>query len=112
MPEPVAEAVPAASDPILDRLKTAFPDAVTATSRDRGDASATIAAQRIADVARFVRDDPALRFDMPVDVTAVDYLGQQTRFEVVYHLYSTVHHQRLRLKARVPEDNPSLPSVT
>ncbi len=112
MAEPAAETTPAPSDPILDRLKTEFADAITATSRHRGDASATVAPHRIADVARFVRDDPALRFDMPMDVTAVDYLGQRPRFEVVYHLYSTVHHQRLRLKARVPEDNPSLPSVT
>lgn len=98
--------------PILDRLRAQFADDLTATSVYRGDISASVVPQRIADVARFVRDDAALRFDLPVDVTAVDYLGQQPRFEVVYHLYSTKHHHRLRLKARVPEDNPTIPSVT
>jgi NADH dehydrogenase I D subunit len=112
MAEPVVESSPVPAHPILDRLQAQFPQDVTATSLYRGDVSASIAPERILDVARFVRDDPALCFDMPLDVTAVDYIGQQQRFEVVYHLYSTRHHHRLRLKARVPEDRASLPSVT
>jgi NADH-quinone oxidoreductase subunit C len=45
-------------------------------------------------------------------VTAVDYLGSVPRFEVVYHLYSSSRNHRLRLKVRVPEDAPRVPSVT
>ncbi|MGZ8981452.1 MAG: NADH-quinone oxidoreductase subunit C, partial [Burkholderiaceae bacterium] len=30
-------------------------------------------------------------FDMFLDVTAVDWLGQAPRFEVVWHFYSTTH---------------------
>ncbi|MFQ5665455.1 MAG: NADH-quinone oxidoreductase subunit D [Candidatus Binatia bacterium] len=97
---------------ILDRLRQRFPDDVLATDTYRGDASATVHPGRVADIARFVKEDAALQFDMPLDVTAVDYIGQQPRFEVVYHLYSTRHHHRLRLKARVPEDHAALPSVT
>ena len=33
-----------------------------------------------------LRDDPALQFAFLVDVTAVDYLPAEPRFEVVYHL--------------------------
>jgi NADH dehydrogenase I D subunit len=112
MADSVVETPAAPSHPILDRLQAQFANDITGTSLYRGDVSASVAPERLLDVARFVRDDPALRFDMPVDVTAVDYLGQQPRFEVVYHLYSTRHHHRLRLKARVPEDNPSIASVT
>ena len=97
---------------ILDRLHERLPDAILGTDDYRGDASAQVRVERVLDVARCVRDDPALRFDLLLDVTAVDYLGQRPRFEVVYHLYSTAHQQRLRLKARVPEENPSLASVT
>ncbi|MFI5396708.1 MAG: NADH-quinone oxidoreductase subunit D [Candidatus Binatia bacterium] len=111
MAEPVVQSPPAPAHPILDRLQAQFPHDVTGVDLYRGDVSASIAPERILDVARFIRDDPALRFDMPLDVTAVDYLGQQPRFEVVYHLYSTTHHHRLRLKARVPEDRP-IASVT
>ena len=112
MAEPVVESAPPPTHPILDRLQAQFPHDVTAVSLYRGDVSASIAPERILDVARFTREDPALRFDMPLDVTAVDYLGQEPRFEVVYHLYSTKHHHRLRLKARVPEGQATLPSVT
>ena len=39
------------------------------------------------------------------DLCAVDYLGETPRFEVVYHLYSLDKNHRLRIKARVPEDD-------
>ena len=100
------------SHDILERLRERFPHDVLGIDRYRGDASATLRPESIVDVARFVKDDPALRFDMPMDVTAVDYIGQEPRFEVVYHLYSTKHHHRLRLKARVPQADPTIPSVT
>ena len=96
---------------LLDAVCERFEGDVLDTGDHRGDASVTVSPERIAEVARFVRDDPRLAFDMPLDVTAVDYIGQRPRFEVVYHLYSTRHHHRLRLKARIPEENPTIPSV-
>jgi NADH-quinone oxidoreductase subunit C len=50
-------------------------------------------------------------FDLFLDVTAVDWLGQAPRFEVVHHFYSTVHKVRVRLKTRVPEADPSVDSL-
>jgi NADH-quinone oxidoreductase subunit C len=58
---------------------------------------------RLPDVMRFLRDDPELAFDMLMDLTCVDYLGQEPRFEIVYHLYSLAKNHRLRVKARVAE---------
>ena len=47
-----------------------------------------------------------------VDLTAVDYLGREPRFEVVYHLRSFKTGARLRVKAPLaePEDgsNPTI----
>lgn len=63
-------------------------------------------------VCRFLKDDDDCAFEMLSDVTCVDWIGEEPRFEVVYHLYSLSKKHRVRLKARVPEDNPSLPSVT
>jgi NADH dehydrogenase I D subunit len=98
--------------PILTRLRERFATDVLQVDCYRGDDSASVRPERIVDIARFVRDDPALSFDLPLDVTCVDYIGQEPRFEVVYHLLSTTHRHRLRLKARVPERDPSIPSVT
>ena len=50
-------------------------------------------------------------FDLLLDVTAVDWPGQAARFEVVYHLYSTRHFVRVRLKTRVAEERPVVDSL-
>ncbi len=51
-------------------------------------------------------------FDLFLDVTAVDWLGQTPRFEVVHHFYSTAHKLRVRLKTRVHEADPTVDSLT
>ena len=48
---------------------------------------------------------------MLTDLTAVDYLGETPRFEVVYHFYSTIQNRRVRIKARVSEEAAELASV-
>ena len=51
-------------------------------------------------------------FDVFLDVTAIDWIGQSPRFEVVWHFYSTEHKVRVRLKTRVPESAPTVASLT
>jgi NADH-quinone oxidoreductase subunit C len=50
-------------------------------------------------------------FDLLLDVTAIDWPDRLPRFDVVYHLYSTGHCVRIRLKTRVPEADPSVDSM-
>ena len=50
-------------------------------------------------------------FDILLDVTAIDWLGQTPRFELVHHFYSTTHKQRVRLKTRVDEASPVVTSL-
>jgi NADH-quinone oxidoreductase subunit C len=54
----------------------------------------------------------AFGFDLLLDVTATDWIGQVPRFEVVYHFYSTVHLTRVRIKTRVAEADPTVDSLT
>jgi NADH-quinone oxidoreductase subunit C len=51
------------------------------------------------------------RFDMLLDVTAVDWPARAPRFEVVYHFYSTVTFARIRVKTRVEEADPAVDSL-
>ena len=46
-----------------------------------------------------------------IDITAIDYLGAENRFQIVYHLLSMQHNQRLRIKVPV-NDGEELPSIT
>jgi NADH-quinone oxidoreductase subunit C len=97
--------------PVLARLLEGLPDAVRDTHARLGDATAQVDPGRILDVLRFLRDDPDLEFDMLMDVTAVDYLGQEPRFELVYHLYASTVHHRVRIKARVSEGDAEIDSA-
>jgi len=93
----------------LRKLIDEFPDAVPETHANLGDATAVVDPDRIVAVMRFLRDEAD--FDMLMDVTAVDYLGRNPRFEVVYHLYAPDANQRVRIKARVAEEAAEIASV-
>ena len=95
----------------LARLLASFPDAVEATHAHVGDPTARVRPERILQVMTFLRDAPGLQFEMLSDLTAVDYLGETPRFEVVYHLYSVAMNHRVRIKARVPEERPEIDSL-
>jgi len=51
------------------------------------------------------------RFDLFLDVTAIDWPERTPRFDVVYHFYSTTHRIRARLKTRVPDAEPIVDSL-
>lgn len=67
-------------------------------------------AERIVDVMRFLRDDPACQFACIIDVTGVDWPSRDKRFDVVYHLLSPKKNQRVRVKVETDEVTP-VPSI-
>jgi NADH-quinone oxidoreductase subunit C len=69
-----------------------------------------LAPAAVAATVRLLRDE--FGFDIFLDVTAVDWPGEDPRFEVVWHFYSTRDKVRVRLKARVPESDPTVASLT
>ena len=97
----------------VEKLKERFPNAVRDVTEHRGDTTVTLDVAQLLEVCRFLRDDPALRYDLLVFVTGVDRLdlGQQPRFATIYCLYSLSRRQRLFLKAPLPGDPPLCPSV-
>jgi NADH-quinone oxidoreductase subunit C len=96
---------------VLEKLSERFGEAILAVHSDLGDDTALVKRERIVEIMTFLRDDPALKFDFAMDLTGVDYLGETPRFEVVYHLYSLGKKARVRIKARIPEEDPSIDSV-
>jgi len=96
---------------VLRRLLEVQGEAVLETHARLGDATARLAPQRLVEVMRWLRDDPELAFDMLMDLTAVDYLGREPRFEVVMHLYSLSRGHRLLIKVAVTEGEAELDSL-
>jgi NADH-quinone oxidoreductase subunit C len=96
----------------LDSLVATFPQHILETTDRVGDEVAIVAPAGLLEIATWLRDTPALAFNMLSDVTAVDYLARNPRFEVVYQLYSVSKKHRLRLRVPVGAENPSVASVT
>lgn len=61
-------------------------------------------------VLAWLRDDPEQRYDLLVDVTAVDYGGGRP-LQIVYQLWSVPHKRALRIKCELPLDGLSIDSV-
>ena len=75
-----------------------------------GEVTLVVARERIVEVLTKLRDDPALQFEVLLDITGVDWPGREERFDVVYHLLSMRQNKRLRVKLTTNEHEP-VPSV-
>jgi len=96
----------------LTELQKRFGDKIEEIATPHGQAVAIIKRDALNDALLYLRDDGKTLFDLFVDLTAVDYIGQQPRFEVVIHLVSIPLRHRIRLKVRLDEDDPVMPSIT
>jgi NADH-quinone oxidoreductase subunit C len=95
---------------LFERIREALAPRIGESSVAHGILVLQVAPDALLEVVGTLKEK--FRFDMFSDVTAVDWLGQQPRFEVVWHLYSTVHKLRVRIKARVGEAEPTVPTLT
>ena len=107
------------SQQILDTLRGAAPDgAVEAAPAADGMPAIYVAREHAQAVCRVLRDHPALQFALALDITGVDYLPREPRFEVVMHLASLGvppygdTPKRLRVKFRVPGNDPRMPTLS
>jgi len=65
---------------------------------------------QIVDLCRYLRETE--KFARLSTITAVDWYPAEPRFEVVYHLHSLEKNQYLRVKCRLPGENPEIDSTT
>lgn len=90
---------------VLDLLKEKFGAAILETHAQFGDDTAVIEPASWRAVAFFLRDDSRLAMNMFTDLCGVDYHHREPRFEVVCHLRSLQHAHRIRIKARVGDED-------
>ncbi|HEY2575297.1 MAG TPA: NADH-quinone oxidoreductase subunit C [Streptosporangiaceae bacterium] len=106
-------------DEVADALGSAleaaggqFGDAVERVVVDRGELTFHVKPERLPEVARTLRDDPTLAFELCTGVSGVHYPDDTTReLHAVYHLVSISRNRRLRLEASVPDAHPHVPSL-
>lgn len=94
------------ADLIANRLADSVPGAVV----ESNERDVWVTAESVLDVCSFLKDDPDLKFEYLVSITAVDYIEH---FEVLYHLVSMTHNHGAVVRTKCwGREEPSVPSVT
>ncbi|MDE3156162.1 MAG: NADH-quinone oxidoreductase subunit C [Acidobacteriota bacterium] len=97
---------------LIAAMAAAVPDARLHAGTATDQPTIYVDREQLLAVARALHDADGLRFHVLADMIGVDLLPRQPRFEVVYHLVAPSTPARMRLKVRVPGDDPRVPSVT
>jgi NADH-quinone oxidoreductase subunit C len=95
---------------LFDSLGKDFGDKLQHKSEFRGETTYAISATDLLEIVKFCRDK--LSFDYLLDITSIDNFGEETRFEIVYHLYSMPHAVHLRLKLKISEEINAVDTVS
>ncbi len=123
---------------IHELLAAEFGEAILAWHDDQPEPWADVAPARVADVARFLRDDPRCSFDMLMCLSGIDWDGldesgkgksveilgyeedgtpqtgdrvAEGDLGVAYHLYSHGRDHKFSLRVRLPRAEPTVPTV-
>ena len=95
----------------VDKLRSKNDSWITEVIEGHGEVTVVVPLESIVEVCSFLKHE--LGFDMLADLCGADRGPEEDpRFAVNYHLLGTTHHDRLRIKVRVPEDDPHIPTVT
>jgi NADH-quinone oxidoreductase subunit C len=90
-------------------LSEKFPAAFVSRTEFRDETTVVLKAESLEPCMRWLRDE--LAFDLLLDVSSIDHLGADPRFEVVYELYSLTGRMHLRIRTAVAED-AEVPTVS
>lgn len=126
---------------LAGKVEAALPGKVTRVASLPDELCYEVEPSHIKDVCRTLRDDPALKFEILIDLAGVDYLDyastewktysatvsgfsrgvnrnaqrkphEGARFAVAYNLLSVTNNQRLRIRARCEDaEDPIIDSV-
>jgi len=93
------------SQALLQLVVSKFGDDVVFTHAQHGDETAVLKPSAWFKVHQFLRDDPGAAMNMLTDLTAVDFIDREPRFEIVSHLCSLTLGHRIRLKTSVGDED-------
>ena len=107
-------------DAVAEELELALADAglpaesaIEKVVVDRDELTMFVRREHLVQVARTMRDEPGLRFEICTSVSGVHYPADTGReLHAVIHLLSITHRRRVRLEVACPDSDPHMPSVT
>jgi NADH-quinone oxidoreductase subunit C len=93
-------------------IETALGRDVARSAAAHGELTVSVSADAILKALKFLRDDTGCQFICLIDICGVDYPGREKRFDLVYHLLSPVHNQRIRVKLETDDTEPVASAVS
>jgi len=84
-------------------------EGLTGALYDRGELTLTVAPDNIAPALSVIKDAGYNAFE---DMTAVDWLPSEPRFQLSYHIVSHQYKERIRIKTWLSGDQPAIESIT
>ena len=102
------------SEEIVEKIKTDQGKVINSSEVNLGDSVIFVGAERIHDIAEYLKNDPDLDFDYLSNITGTDYLNEERepRFEVVYELHSIEKNHSIRIRVGLDEEDPTIPTVS
>ena len=95
----------------VEKLKAKNEGWVSEVVEGHGEVTVIVPREFIVEACGFLKSSHD--FDLLADVCGADRGPEEDpRFEINYHLFSTKHHNRLRLKVLLSEDDPHVATVT
>ena len=95
--------------PALKALLAWSAEALTDALFDRGELTVTVPSEKICEAVVAVKEAGYGAFE---DMTAVDWLPNEPRFQLSYHILSHQFKERIRIKTWVSSDDPAIESIT
>ncbi len=98
-----------ASD-IQQELEQKFPGKIKRSELEVVDPFIVVETSAIAEIGKWLRDEPEMAFDTLHCLSGVDY-PKEEKMEGVYHLSSLKHRHWIVLKVEVPREGAKVPTV-
>ncbi|MDR0346004.1 MAG: NADH-quinone oxidoreductase subunit C [Nocardiopsaceae bacterium] len=96
----------------LERAGSGFDEAIERVVADRGELTLHVRREHLVAVARVLRDEPSLAFELCLGVSGTHYLWETGReLRAVYPLLSIARNRRVRLEVSAPDADPRIPSL-
>lgn len=87
-------------------------ESILQTTVDRGEITFYVDREKLAEIAKVLRDDGGLRFELLSSVSGVDYgVDVPQRLHAVYHFTSLTYRRRIRLEVTLDVEDAHVPSL-
>ena len=91
---------------LVDLIKSLMNFCEYEITNEKNEISMLIKKEDLVSTLMFLKDNPSISMESLIDITAIDYPGNEKRFTLVYNLLSVSKNFRIKVKTKTSEDNP------